>query len=117
MNNGKKTKKACTSYLASLDFHLLQDGKTVSPGSGLVFALKTYDTLTKARKTDYEKKACEALKRILGVHRVQLKSWTDALKGGFVMDAMGGKRRKFDVVTQIVENVWSIVEDFDELFS
>ena len=48
-------------------------------------------------------KVCDALKRLLGSNRGKIEAWTQALKGGVVMPALGGKRKSFPIVCDIVE--------------
>ena len=82
----------------------------------LVFALKPWDGLTNELKTDHKKKTCDALKRLLVTKRDEIKVWTNALKGGFVMPALGGNRRSFPIVSEKVEVIWELIEDFEDLW-
>ena len=112
--NGKHASKPCTAYMSALDFHVHK--KDVHITGSLVFALNPWDGLTNALKTDHKKKACDALKRLLETNRDEIKAWTNALKGGFVMPKLRGNRRAFPIVSEKAEAIWELIEDFEELW-
>ena len=112
--NGKQAEKPCTAYMFALDFHVHK--KNVYTTGSLIFALNPWDGLTNELKTDHKKKACDALKRLLETNRGDIEAWTKALKGGFVMPALGGNRKAFPIVSEKVEAIWELIEDFEDLW-
>ena len=112
--NGKQASSPCTAYMQALDYHV-QEKDGYRSGS-LVFALDKWDGLTKKMKPDYEKKVCDVLKRLLRNNRDKIEAWTNALKAGFVMPALGGNRKAFPIVSEKVEAIWELIEDFEDLW-
>ena len=112
--NGKNASSPCTAYMEALDYHVQR--KDGYRSGSLVFALDKWDGLTKKIKPDYEKKVCDALKRLLSINRGKIESWTNALKAGFVMPALGGNRKAFPIVSEKVEAIWELIEDFEDLW-
>jgi hypothetical protein len=81
MIDNKRKGKPCSEYMKTLEFYV-----TKGHVSGtLLFAVDPWDGLKKQRKPDLHEKACGALKKILASNREKIYSWTQALKGGFVM--------------------------------
>ena len=56
------------------------------------------------------------MKRLLETNRGDIEAWTKALKGGFVMPALGGNRKAFPIVSEKVEAIWELIEDFEDLW-
>ena len=59
--NGKEIASPCTRYLQDLDYYVRKEDGYIT--GSLVFALNPRDGLTNKMKTDYKKKACDALKK------------------------------------------------------
>ena len=38
------------------------------------------------------------------------------MKGGFVMPVLGGNRKAFPIVSDKVEAIWELIEDFEDLW-
>ena len=59
--NGKQASSPCTAYMQALDYYVRKEDGYIT--GSLVFALNPRDGLTNKMKTDYKKKACDALKK------------------------------------------------------
>ena len=112
--NGKQAAKPCTAYMFALDFHVHKKGISIT--GSLIFALNPWNGLTNELKTDHKKKVCDALKSLLETNRGEIEAWTKALKGGFVMPELGGNRKAFPIVSEKVEAIWEVIEDFEDLW-
>ena len=105
MIDNKRKGKPCTEYMKTLEFYVTK-GRV---GGTLVFAVDQ-------RKPDMHEKACDALKKLLASNREKIYTWTQVLKGGFVMKKLGDKRKSFAHVDEIVDSIWEQIEDFEDLW-
>ncbi len=110
--DNKRTGNPCTEYMKDLDFYVTEGHVR----GALVFAVDPWDGLKRQRKPDLHEKACGELKNLLRSNHDQIYSWTQTLKGGFVMKMLYDKRKSFKRVDEIVDSIWEQIEDFEDLW-
>jgi hypothetical protein len=126
MLDNKRKGKPCTEYMKTLEFYVTQG----HVGGTIVFAVDPWDSLKNQRKPDLHEKACDTLKKLLVYNHEKIYSWTQTLKGGFMMKKLGNNRKSFARVDEIVGNnrksfahideivdsIWEQIEDFEDLW-
>ena len=103
--NGAYQASPCTHYLEALEYHV----------NTRILFMKFY-IISNNMTSGTPHEVCEAFKELLINNRAKILAWTQALKAGFVMPALNNNLKSFPVVNEILDNVWELIEDFEDLW-